>query len=586
MASNLTMSFDTLRAASSRHQSCPTVRLTLATVLAVLAGLVSAPLAWAQRETPTAGAPHSAPALQFDILAFNVSGNSVLSAEEIEAAIYPYLGPGKGIADAEAARTALERAYQTRGFLSVVVSLPPQSVTQSELTLEVIEAQIAQRTITGAQFHLPSVIAQKTPSLAPGSVPNFDDMQRELARAQASADLQLTPVITPGEDPRKLGIELKVQDTLPLHASLELNNKQSFNTERGRLEASLRYDNLFQRGHSIGLNWNVAPTQISDANTWVLTYAIPWQRNERAGDDRLSLSLVHSGSETPTSLGGATVVRGDTLGLRWRAALLSRDPTWSHGFSLAADFKNTRQSNRSAAADAAPSSGDSDDLRYGTVALVYDLFANGADGVRSSLDTSLVLGLPGLAARTVPCNGRYLDQFECKRAGASPRFQVLRLNASHQQPVFGKWGLTLQAQAQLAADPLVSGEQFGAGGQGTVRGYYEYEQVGDQGLALRFELGTPLWAMASNYALHGIAFVEGAWLQVNNALPAEQKRIDMASLGLGLRLRGGPGLQARLDLAVPLRDTLKADSSGSLVPASGRATRNERRWDLAVRYEF
>lgn len=546
--------------------------------------------AQAQTATTLTPKPTREAALQFDILVFNVRGNSVLSEDEIATAVYPFLGPGRQIADAEAARAALERAYQSRGFLSVVVSLPPQSVAQAELTLDVIEAQIHQRTITGSQFHLPSVIARQTPSLAPGNVPNFEDMQAELARVQSSADLQITPVITPSDDPRKLGIELKVQDQLPLHASVEVNSKQSFNTHRGRMEAALHYDNLFQRGHSIGVNWNGAPTALSDANTWVLTYALPWQRDPGAAEDRVSASLVHSGSETPTSLGGATVVRGDTLGLRWRAALPSRDTTFSHGFSVTADFKNTRQNNRLnndglVAGDGA-AAGDADTLRYGTLALAYDLYSNGTDGVRSSLEASLVLGLPGLAARTVPCNGRNLDQFECKRAGASPRFQVLRLNASQQRPVFGKWEWTVQAQAQLAADPLVSGEQFGAGGQGSVRGYFEYEQVGDQGLTLRSELATPPWALGKGFALHGLAFAEGAWLKVNQPLPAEQGQIDMASVGLGLRLRGGTGLQARLDLAMPLRDTLKADSSGALVPASGRATHNSHRWDLAVRYAF
>ena len=32
--------------------------------------------------------------------------------------------------------------------------------------------------------------------------------------------------------------------------TLEANNKRSVNTVEGRVEAGLRYDNLFQRGHS------------------------------------------------------------------------------------------------------------------------------------------------------------------------------------------------------------------------------------------------------------------------------------------------------------------------------------------------
>ena len=108
----------------------------------------------------------------------------------------------------------------------------------------------------------------------------------------------------------------------------------------------------------------------------------------------------------------------------------------------------------------------------------------GAQGVQTTLDGTLTLGLSGLNARSVDCNGRPSDQFACKRAGARPDFQLLRLNAAHQAPLWGLWRLQLRAQAQLSPGALASGEQFGAGGLDSVRGYYEYEQLGDQGLVL------------------------------------------------------------------------------------------------------
>jgi len=532
--------------------------------------------------TSIACAQAAAKPLVFDLLAFNVQGNTVLSAAEIERAVYPFLGPDKSLADAEAARAALERAYQSRGYLSVVVALPPQTLQASELTLEVVEAQVAQRRITGSQYHLPSQIAAQTPSLDPGTVPQFEQMQAELSRAQASGDVQITPVITPGDDARKLGVELKIQDSLPLHGQIELNSKQSFNTEQGRLEAGLRYDNLFQRQHSLGLNWIYSPAAPSEANTWVLSYALPLGGDARVAPDRLSLSLVSSSSQTPSSLGGATVVRGESLGLRYRMPLRAADPQLNHGWALGLDWKNNRDSSRDAQGQTTPSAG----LRYPVWSVAYDQMVQHSDSRSLRWDVGLALGFSGLGARTVDCNGRSLDQFECKRAGASPSFQILRGNLAWQGAVFGKWQASLQAQWQLAPHPLASGEQLGAGGVDSVRGYYEFEQVGDQGLILRSELTTPAWRPLDNAGLNGVVFVEGARLRVNEALPAEQKNIQMASAGLGLRVRGPRGLRARLDLAVPLQRTLKADSSGSLVPASGQASRNDQRWDFSVRYDF
>ncbi len=565
-------------------------RCCLSPLLLALAGAVCLPL-WAQDSAkapdaapanrPTAG-PAGTETLRFDILAFNVSGNTLLGTAEVEAAVYPFLGEGRDVAAAESARAALERVYQQRGYLSVVVSLPQQSVAEGEITLEVLEAKVASRRITGAMWTLPSRIAAGTPSIDPGRSPDFEALQAELGRLQARPDLRLTPVVTAGRNTRELDIELKVQDTLPLHGTAELSSKQSFNTVRGRLEASLRYDNFFQRGHSLGATWIVAPAEPAQSNTRVFSYSAPLGGD---GAQRLSATLVSSDSETASSLGGATVVQGESLGLRWRMPLRAAYPALSHAWTLGLDYKNNRDRTH-AGTGSGSAAGSQSSLRYSSLSVGYELVHAGAQGVQTTLDGTLSLGLSGLNARSVDCNGRPGDQFACKRAGARPDFQLLRLNAAHQAPLWGAWRLQLRAQAQLSPGALASGEQFGAGGLDSVRGYYEYEQVGDQGLVLGAELQRPrLWDLGPA-VLDGALFAEAAVLRVNEALPAEQANIRMSSLGAGLRLSGPQGLRVALDLALPLQATLKADSSGALQPASGRASRNTLRVDLSLRHGF
>lgn len=518
---------------------------------------------------------------RFDILAFVVTGNTLLPVADVEAAVYRFTGESRAIADAEAARAALEKLYQDRGYLSVAVALPPQSVSDGEVQLQVVEAAVGTRRVTGAQWFLPSRIAQMTPSLAPGSLPNFENMQQELAALQSNADLRITPVVGAGAVPAEINVELKVEDSLPLHGSAELNSRQSFNTDRGRLDASLRYDNFFQRGHSLGFNWIVAPTSPSQSNTRVLSYSAPVQFGVDA-TPRLSATWVNSDSQTPSSLGGDTVVRGDSIGARLRVPLRSNDPALTQAWSLGLDVKHNRDQTQSAGGSTLSTGG----LLYGAAWFGYDLQFNGAGGESTSFDAGLSLGPTWPNARQVDCNGARMDQFECKRSGAKPGFQVLKLNAMHRQSVFGKWTLQLRAQVQLAASPLVSGEQFGAGGLDSVRGYYEYEQVGDQGVVLGAELGSPtLWSVAGAN-LSGLLFAEGARLGVTDPLPSEQGEIRMASVGAGLRLVSSQGLRIALDLALPLQATLKADSKGALQPASGRASHNERRIDLSLRQSF
>ncbi len=542
----------------------------------LLAGLGSA-MAQEKKAEKAADGP------RFDIMAFNVAGNTLLSVEQIEAAVYPFLGPGKQLADVEGARAALEKSYQDRGFLSVVVDIPQQKASSGEIRLEVTQATVEKLRISGARYHLPSRLRADAPSVAPGAVPDFNELQADLTRLQSSPDIQVTPLVTAADQPGRIAVDLKVQDSLPLHGSVELNSKQSFNTERGRLEAGLRYDNLFQSGQSIGANWIYSPRRPQEANTLVLNYALPLRSAiEGRADERLSVLAVHSDSNTPTSLGGETVVKGDTLGLRWRMPLAARTDGAGNAWTLGLDYKRNRDANQ----DVAGLTTTNPDLRYPVLVLGYDFAITGADGSQASGDATLTLGTVWSGSRLVNCNGTQREQFDCKRVGASPAFNTLRLGGSWRAPLWANWSASARLQSQFSSQPLVSGEQFGAGGVDSVRGYYDFEQVGDLGLNSQLELITPNWTPLSGVVVSGLVFVDRAWLRVLDALPSEQSAIRMGSYGIGLRAQNGSGLQVRFDYAVPQFATLKADSSGKLVPVSGAATANARRWELSVRRAF
>lgn len=53
------------------------------------------------------------------------------------------------------------------------------------------------------------------------------------------------------------------------------------------------------------------------------------------------------------------------------------------------------------------------------------------------------------------------------------------------------WTLSFRLDGQVATEPLISNEQFGAGGMASVRGYHEGEVFGDQGWHGSIELKTP-----------------------------------------------------------------------------------------------
>ena len=521
---------------------------------------------------------------RFDILEFVVEGDTLLGAPAIELAVYPFLGPARTAADAEGARRALQQAYEAAGFLSVSVALPPQRIEQGtgEVRLQVLQGVVERFKVTGAQHFLPSTIRQGVPSLAPGSVPQFAEVQQELGELAALApDRRITPLLAAGSGPGMLDVELKVEDSRPLHGAVELNSKQSQNTERGRLEAAVSYDNLFQRQHSIAANWFVSPSEPSQANIVSLLYSAPLG----GSGDRLSLAFTYSDSDTPTPLGGLTVSSGNTWRLRWRDQL-DAPGSLSHALSWGLTLRNLQDNN----VDVGGFSVESPSLRYPTFNVDYELSISGSKpGREARFGANLGLSLPMFSARTVDCFGTPKDQFACKRDGASSRFQVLGLSAEFREPLGRSgngWLALLRLQGQYTDTPLVSSEQVVYGGIDSVRGYYEGEQPGDTGAALRAELWTPRWQPTAATSLRALGFVDQATLHKVSTLPGETANVRLGSVGFGLRLDGGFGLSANLDWARVLRDTSLLNSSGTSDALSGPGANRGQRWDLSVRHAF
>lgn len=533
------------------------------------------------------GAARPVEPLRFDIFEFAITGNTLLPERAVEEAVLPFLGEGRTIADAEGARRALEKAYQDAGYLSVVVELPPQRVGEADgdksVALTVIEAPVDKLRVSGAQYFLPSQVRAEVPSLAPGRVPNFQDMQEELGAAASRApDREITPLIASGQQPGTIDVDLKVNDKLPVSGFVELNSRQQQNTKRGRLEANLSYDNLFQLQHGLGAYWIYSPLRPSEVNIISLNYNLPLG----GPGDRLFMLVSHSNTNTPTTLGGAAIgaslTRGETYDLRWRNQLRAFG-SFQHAATWGLQYRHTRDRNRD---DLENELSVDPPLRYPVFSVAYELTDFGSTpGRLTTFDIGLNVGLGGLGSRTVDCDGRQVDQFECKRAGARPTFQVGTLGVSHREPVFGGWSLYGRLQSQFASGPLVSAEQFVQGGIDSVRGYFEGEQSADMGVALRAELGTPAFVSTDTLRLSALAFYDRALLRRLQALPEEPVHIQMGSYGLGLRFESRFGLTANLDWAVPVFDTSKLDPSG-LVPVTGSRAGRRQRWDLSVRQSF
>jgi len=513
-------------------------------LIALVLGLAFAAAASAGAQTAPAQA---SPAPRFDIYQYVVEGNSTLTDPAIEAAVATHMGERRTIQDVEAARAALEKAYRDAGYLTVVVSIPEQDVSTGEVVLKVVEGTVERVRVRGAEFTLPSAVRGGVTELAEGTVPNFNTVQAQLAGVNRRADMRVTPVLRSGRLPGTVEVQLDVEDQLPLHGSVELNNRQTANTTASRLSANLRYDNLFQRGHGVGLTLQVAPQRPSDAKVAALNYLLPGHSTR----DAYALYLVHSRSTFATlanAPGLGLIGNSDTVGFRYNRPI-DTGGDWVQRLSLGADYKSVEQTITVVNGGAIDTP-----VRYVPLVANYTVNTND-DGVANTIDLTLAAGLRGLL-------GNSDARFQAKRAGASAQFLTARLGWQNVRNL-DRWSLSARLDTQIASGPLVPTEQMVAGGAESVRGYLEGERAGDLGLRISLEVRTPPYApfgASSPWRLTGLAFIDAARLRTLQPQAPQAGSHSLAGTGLGLRLVVPGGATVEMDAA---RALVRGDSTAS-----------------------
>ncbi|MDB5978523.1 MAG: ShlB/FhaC/HecB family hemolysin secretion/activation protein, partial [Nevskia sp.] len=295
-------------------------------------------LAAAQPAAPEAAAQDKTtpkPPVVLDILEFDVKGNTVLDEVTIDEALEPFLGPGKTLDEVDRAREALEKMYQGRGFKTVAVVIPKQTVRDGVVQLQVAEATIGHLDVIGSRYTSIDLIKAQAPSLAEGSVPDFNQVQQDLVALNQLPDRRVTPSLKAGSTPGTVDVDLVVNDHLPVSGSVEVNNRQSQSTSELRTVGSLSYDNLWQAGHSLSVSYQTAPQNPDDAQVWYASYLA------RFGGSPFSLlfNFVDSDSNV-AAVGGSDVIgKGKVAGFRG-IYTLPGTATFYDSVSFGMDYKH------------------------------------------------------------------------------------------------------------------------------------------------------------------------------------------------------------------------------------------------------
>jgi len=527
------------------------------TRLGIFLGLCSATFgAGAYAATPEStqkqdAAEQSAAAVhRFDIMEYVVDGNTVLAVPDIEEAVYPFLGESRTADDVDGARKALEDVYQSRGYQTVQVSIPQQGVDSGIVHLQVVENPVGRVRVVDSKYHLPSQIKETAPAIAEGKVLNMKDVQNDIVALNQQPGLKVTPQLKAGKIPGTVDVDLQVEDTLPLHASVEINNQYNQDTQPLRVVTSASYDNLWGIGHSISASYQIAPQKPSDAEIFSGSYLAPIPG--------IPFSLlaygVTSNSDVAAIAGTDVVGRGNIFGLRGILNLPGSD-SFIQSVTIGIDRKDLTQN---VVTGGIPSDAP---VLYYPITLAYHASRIEGDpkagGSETDFDASANFALPGVGSDST--------KFDPQRFDALKQYFYFKAGISRTQPL--PWGMVFfgKVDGQITGDSLLSSEQLSAGGESSVRGYVEAERIGDYGARTTLELRSPSfgnWVSPKINDWHVLGFFDGAGLWLRNPLPSEHSSFSLAGIGVGTRLVAYDNFNAALDLAFPLLDgaVSKSDS--------------------------
>ena len=206
----------------------------------------------------------TAPKPTFEVRGYRIEGNTALPAEEFNL-LTNYLGE----LDFTQLREGLGRLqllYRNLGFATIGVTLPQQRLTNGTVRVKIVEGKLSHVTVADNRHFSTDNVLRALPSLGTNLLLNTRWFQPELDRANLNQDRQIYPVISPGPEPGTSDLTLKVKDRLPWHGRIEVNDKSSPVTPLLRLDTTIQYNNLWQREHQIGFDYNFSPQEMKSDN--------------------------------------------------------------------------------------------------------------------------------------------------------------------------------------------------------------------------------------------------------------------------------------------------------------------------------
>lgn len=493
-----------------------------------------------------AQAPAGAP--RFAIERYLVEGNTLIPEQEVVALVAPYTGARREFGDIQKALEALQAAYLDRGYNAVRVLVPEQDIRGGAVRLQVIEARIRSVRIEGNRYFDDDNVRASLPALKEGAAPNTRDIGANVTLANENPIRQQRVVLESTPEIGQVDAVVRVADDEPWRTSAFFENSGNAATGHNRAGIGFMNANVGGADHVLNLQLITSPTQTDDVLIAGAGYRVPLYRRNALLEFFGGYSDVDSGTLAELfSVSGS----GTVLGARYTQVLPrlgSYEQKLAFGFDWKA-FDNDVQ------------------LIGGSPTLVPDVttfpLVLAYTGRDQEPGRSLAFSLSFAANQPYGDGDASAEAIAAARAGAKARFQVWRLGASYSLALPQDNILRVALDAQYTRDALVPGEQFGLGGQSSVRGFYERTTAHDVGHRVSVEVYGPESGhlLAPDWQARILGFIDAA--RGRDQAPVRLAKSGLMSVGVGARASSGKRLSLRLDFAL-VTDGTESRETGSV----------------------
>ena len=476
---------------------------------------------------------------------FAVVGSTVFSATELAEVLKPFTNRPISFAELLEVQTTVTQLYFDQGYLTSGAFIPPQTLQDGTVTIEVIEGQVEEIEISGLERLNSSYIRSRIESGIQTPL-NQNQLFQYLQLLQLNPLIErLSANLTAGTRPGLSRLEIEVEEAPAFFAQLSADNLRSPSVGTVRLQATTSHNNL--TGFGDRLNVTYYRTEGSDTLD-DLSYTIPI--NSKNGT--ISLRHRHTSSEIIEEPFNEIDIDTNyrTYEISFRQPIY-QTPSREIALGLTGSVEESKTTLLGEPFPGSIGAEDDGEINISSLRFFQEYASRSTTDVFvARSEFYLGINVFGATVNNQAPDGRYFSW----RGQA----QYLRLLAP--ETVF-----LIRSDIQLAPISLFPQEQFSLGGGLSVRGYRQDVLLADNGVFISSEFRFPILRVRNwDASLQLTPFVDFGTVWNSNEL--ELIEDTLSSVGVGLRFQVGSRFSAQLDWGIPILDI---DNNGDSLQEEG-----------------